>query len=301
MQNTADTASLILILKQREEHSVTASLHSNQGGPKPQADFVATKKGAQEDSSQGEAAQEETAQEHRSDVKSIFHRGLGTRLILSFGQFVSRLLIKIRFEGQENLPSTGAFILAPNHVSYFDAMWATLALPKTRRFDWHALAGADLWTNYGRLGRFLMRVGAAIPVDRSGRSISGILTAKRCLDEGHILLIHPEGTRSQDGYVAQLHGGSALLSRQAEVPIIPCYLDGAYEIFGRHQRLPKPWRSFFKRKELVIRYQSALKPENFRSSRQMTEVLFKSLQEMDLNRLTLSERPSRNHSNEAAK
>src|ERR1035438_10260042 len=37
-----------------------------------------------------------------------------------------RLLIKLRWQGKENIPRTGGIILAPNHLSYAD--WATIAI-----------------------------------------------------------------------------------------------------------------------------------------------------------------------------
>src|ERR1035438_5417505 len=37
-----------------------------------------------------------------------------------------RLLIKIRWQGKENIPKGGGIILAPNHMSYAD--WATIAI-----------------------------------------------------------------------------------------------------------------------------------------------------------------------------
>lgn len=217
-------------------------------------------------------------------------RGPFSWLLLLFAILVSRIFIKIKVQGKENIPNSGSFIIAANHLSYFDGLWIMSIFPLNKLKNFHAIAGSDLWTDYGLLGRLMMRVGSAIPLDRKGSPITGILSAKRALVNNNILLIHPEGTRSHNGYLSEIHGGAALLSRRAQVPLLPIYLDGAYEIFGRHHSYPSTFSKFFKRKELVIRIASLINPDDYKSSRDMTDVLKDKLTIFDNNRLTESER-----------
>ncbi|MDO5733235.1 MAG: lysophospholipid acyltransferase family protein [Eubacteriales bacterium] len=218
--------------------------------------------------------------------KKMIRRDFFAWIVLLLAMLWSRLFIRFEVHGREHLDHDGAYVIAANHVSYFDGLWIMTAIGVRRILRFHAVAGSDLWTKYGRLGRLMMRVGAAIPLDREGSAVSGVLSAKRCLDDRQIILIHPEGTRSQDGKLSEIHGSAALLSRRAEVPLLPCYLDGAYEIFGRHRRKPSCFRSLFRRRRLVIRFAEPLDPAQYISSRQMTRDLSKVLLSMEASRLT---------------
>ncbi len=227
----------------------------------------------------------------KNSNSAIVKRGPISWLILLFAILISKIFIKFKVSGLDKLPNCGSYIIAANHLSYFDGLWIMASLPISKIKKFHAIAGSDLWTDYGILGRIMMRVGSAIPLDRKGSPISGILSAKRALISDNILLIHPEGTRSHDGYLARpIHGGAALLSRRAQVPLVPVYLDGAYEIFGRHQKFPKVFKSFFRRRELIIRIMDGLDPKDYHNSREMTEKLENELHKCDMNRITESSR-----------
>ena len=53
------------------------------------------------------------------------------------------------------------------------------------------------------------------------------------------MIIFPEGTRSRDGKIHEFKGGAAKLAIDADVPLIPVRIEGAWNIFPPHRKLPR--------------------------------------------------------------
>ena len=143
-------------------------------------------------------------------------------------------LIKLIFrpwaEGTENVPKEGPAILASNHLSYSD--WLFMPLTLTRRVTF--VAKAEYFTSPGIKGWFQKKffTGAGqVPIDRSSASAAedAIQTGLRILQEGKLLGIYPEGTRSHDGRLYKGKVGVAVMALKAKVPVIPCAMIGTFE------------------------------------------------------------------------
>jgi len=124
-------------------------------------------------------------------------------------------------EGEENIPETGGVILAGNHLSAGD----TFLLPAMIRRPMTFPAKAELFhmPGWGRvLGWFLKGVGQ-VPMDRSGgrASADGLRPIYEVLNNGGVVGIFPEGTRSHDGRLYRGRTGVARLALNAGVPVIP--------------------------------------------------------------------------------
>ncbi|TKJ30473.1 acyl-phosphate glycerol 3-phosphate acyltransferase [Blastococcus sp. CCUG 61487] len=140
---------------------------------------------------------------------------------------VVRLVFRPRAEGTQNVPATGAAILASNHLSAAD--WIFMPLMIRRRVTF--LAKAEYFTGTGVKG-FLQRgffSGAGqVPIDRTSASAAedAIQTGLRILRSGKLLGIYPEGTRSPDGRLFRGKIGVARMALETGVPVIPvamCY------------------------------------------------------------------------------
>jgi len=133
-----------------------------------------------------------------------------------------RGIFRPRAEGVENVPATGAAILASNHLSAADWIFMPLSLKRRVTF----LAKAEYFTGTGVKG-FLQRAfftGAGqVPIDRSSASAAeaAIQTGKRILNEGKLLGIYPEGTRSPDGRLYRGKIGVARTALDTRAPVIP--------------------------------------------------------------------------------
>jgi 1-acyl-sn-glycerol-3-phosphate acyltransferase len=157
------------------------------------------------------------------------------------GMFLTRFLAGIHYRGRQHLPKERPYVLAANHQTFVDGMWICSGLPKEQQRHFSVVAGADLRHRYGWFGRLMLQVGRAIPIERKGGNpIRGLLAAKRRVDEGYIILVHPEGTRTHNGKLGDLQNGAGFLAMKSNVPLVPVFVHGGYELFSRHMKLPRP-------------------------------------------------------------
>jgi len=131
-------------------------------------------------------------------------------------------IIRPKAEGTEHVPATGAAILASNHLSAADWIFMPLSLKRRVTF----LAKAEYFTGTGVKG-FLQRVFFAgsgqVPIDRTDASAAedAIRTGLRILNEGKVLGIYPEGTRSPDARLYRGKTGVARMTLETGAPVIP--------------------------------------------------------------------------------
>jgi 1-acyl-sn-glycerol-3-phosphate acyltransferase len=128
-----------------------------------------------------------------------------------------------RVEGLDNVPRHGGAILASNHISAAD----TLVMPALMRRRVTFPAKAELFKgDRGFVSKviawFLKAIGQ-VPLDRSGGRASneGLGPVLNALEEGHLVGIYPEGTRSPDGRLYKGKTGVARMALAAGVPVIP--------------------------------------------------------------------------------
>jgi len=182
----------------------------------------------------------------KSEKTAIFR--VFAALLLPFMYFVGRY----RLTGTENVPSTGAFVLAPNHYSNIDPIVIGLAMWKLGRMPRY-LAKASLFT-VPVLGRMLTAAGQ-VPVERAGRSRDGqdpLAAAKKIATAGHALVIYPEGSLTRDPEVWPMRGkhGAVRTAIDAGIPLIPAASWGAQLILPRYSKRI----SLFPRKTVNIRF-----------------------------------------------
>jgi 1-acyl-sn-glycerol-3-phosphate acyltransferase len=153
------------------------------------------------------------------------------------------LLFRPRVVGRENVPATGAFIIASNHLSFIDSMVIPLMAP--RRVGY--LAKAEYFTGSGVRGWFTrtwFTALGALPVEReTHRAAQGALdTAMTVLRAGGGFGIYPEGTRSRDGRLARGKTGVAWLALTADCPVVPVGIIGTDRIQPVGATWPRPHR-----------------------------------------------------------
>lgn len=201
-------------------------------------------------------------------------RGLIGHLAYGLGMTYTRLIVNLRAEGLENIPDQAPYVIAANHETYVDGMLIGSYLPKSHFKVLSCIAAKDLADRHGLLGRVILRVGRAIPIDRFGNPVRGLIIAKKKVDEGNIMLIHPEGTRSTDGRLGEMKDGAAYIAMKSKVPMLPVFIDGAYEIFSRHMKTPQGRDPITRRRrEVILTFGKPFKPADFSSARDMTAAL----------------------------
>jgi 1-acyl-sn-glycerol-3-phosphate acyltransferase len=151
-----------------------------------------------------------------------------------------RVIFRPWVEGLENIPDDGPAILASNHLSFSDSIFLPLVVPRHITF----LAKSDYFTGKGVKGRltaFFFKGVGQVPIDRSGGSASqaAIDTGLRILNEGSLLGIYPEGTRSPDGQLYRGRTGVARMALEGGVKVIPLAMIDTDKIQPPGKVLPK--------------------------------------------------------------
>lgn len=148
---------------------------------------------------------------------------------------IIKLWVK-KVTGAENLPGEGAAILAANHSSYADHLiiGAYMATKVNRRF--HFLAKKEHFQGLQKLWHIYV---GAIPLDRKRGGKHALKAALKLLNEGKLIIIYPEGTRTLTGKLQKAKTGVARLALQSRVPVIPIGLTGTFEILPKGKYIPK--------------------------------------------------------------
>lgn len=154
-----------------------------------------------------------------------------------------RIFFKVDVQGLINIPASGGAILASNHLSVSDSVFLPASLERSVVF----LAKDDYFNGKGIKGRIVawfFRNINQLPMDRSGgqKSAESLASAKSALNEGKLLGIYPEGTRSPDGRLYRAKLGVAKLALETGVPVIPVAMINTDKVQPIGQRLPHPGR-----------------------------------------------------------
>lgn len=133
--------------------------------------------------------------------------------------------------GQEHIPSKGPYIIVTNHLGIADPPVILTALPVRTR----VLAGST-WRVHPLFGPLLSSMGA-IWVRRGEVDRKALRQASEVLEQGGILSLAIEGTRSRTGGLQRGKTGAAYLALRYDVPILPVVVTGTEQLFRNLLRL----------------------------------------------------------------
>lgn len=165
----------------------------------------------------------------------FFPRLSGACLRLVFGG-----LARVRTEGLENIPTSGPVLVVINHASNADGMlMIAYVIPRFgRTFAWPGKAEAMRWPVLG----YFMSHNGVFGVRRGAGDLESFKMARRVLDDGGVLAIFPEGTRSPNGAMQEAKEGAAVLAVRSGAPILPIAISGSHRFWPRGKSLPRPFR-----------------------------------------------------------
>jgi 1-acyl-sn-glycerol-3-phosphate acyltransferase len=146
--------------------------------------------------------------------------------------FVYVIGFRLRVVGRRNLPRGGPVLLIANHQSLLDPIAIGLGV---RRHVYY-LARKTLFNN-PLMGWFLNVVNC-VPIDLDGVGKDGIRNIFERLAAGNVVLVFPEGNRTEDGLLQPLKPGIALLVQRTRAPIVPVGVAGAFDAWPRQRKLP---------------------------------------------------------------
>jgi 1-acyl-sn-glycerol-3-phosphate acyltransferase len=151
-----------------------------------------------------------------------------------------RLVYRPKITGSENVPRTGAVILASNHLSFVDSIVIPLASPRPVQFlaKSHYFTGAGLKGWFSRT--FFTAIGAVSVERGAGAQAQAALDqGRRILESGSAFALYPEGTRSLDGRLYRGRTGVAWLALTTGAVVVPVGLVGTQEIQPVGAKLPR--------------------------------------------------------------
>ena len=145
-----------------------------------------------------------------------------------------RLIARVDVRGYENLPAENSYVLATNHIGILDAILAFYALD---RWDIY-IPVAEKWEKNWFLN-WLGQHFNFVFIDRFNPDIQAMRKILHLMEEGNLLAISPEGTRSRVGSLIEAKPGVTYLATKLNRPIVPIAITGTEDkvILGNLKRL----------------------------------------------------------------
>jgi 1-acyl-sn-glycerol-3-phosphate acyltransferase len=139
-----------------------------------------------------------------------------------------------RAKGWQGIAKTkGPLLLLPNHTSAFDPVWAAYFSRRQVRF----MASAQLF-RFKSLS-WLIRLYGAFPKAKFVKDKSAMEAMQRYWDEGRVVMIFPEGTRTWDGQTRHVIPGIGRLVRRLNARVVYCRIQTGHLHHPRWARYPR--------------------------------------------------------------
>ena len=151
------------------------------------------------------------------------------------------ILVRNKWEGQENIPKSGPVIIAPNHMSYADWGTDSLFFYEAGRYPTFLIKASAFKVPF--IGKMLYGAGQ-IPVNRGAADAAKALKqAEQALKEGEAVIIYPEGTatRDPDLWPMVAKTGVARVALATGAPVIPVARWGTQDVLPYGSKKPKLW------------------------------------------------------------
>jgi 1-acyl-sn-glycerol-3-phosphate acyltransferase len=146
-----------------------------------------------------------------------------------------RLLSPVIITGLEHLPQRSGYLVAMNHISYFDSPFVTVFWPTAPE----VVGAIEIWSRPGQ--SILVRLYGAIPVHRGEVDRQLLQAMIAVLESGRNLVIAPEGGRSHTPGLRRAHPGVAYIADKTGASVVPVGVVGTTsDYFARATRLERP-------------------------------------------------------------
>jgi long-chain acyl-CoA synthetase len=180
-------------------------------------------------------------------VRQVFQRCVANPLF--------RHYLPLTVLGLENLTrATPPVIFAANHTSHLDTPAIFAALPAEWRRRLAPAVRAEYFRPYFEPSRFslIQTVSSAFQYGLARllydcyplpQEIAGVRrafsTTADLLRRGYCPLVYPEGKRTLDGSLQPFRPGIGMMAVRLQVPVVPIYIDGLFELYPTDQFWPK--------------------------------------------------------------
>jgi 1-acyl-sn-glycerol-3-phosphate acyltransferase len=168
----------------------------------------------------------------RLTVTSLFYH-----IIYAIARLIARIIrlwARWQVRGVENVPKEGPLVVVANHMNLIDVPILAVSLGRKATF----MAKEELFRS--RLQGSIMYALGSFPVHRAQIDLQAIRRAKQVLDDGGVLIMFPEGKRSDDARLQPGKQGSAMIALRTGVPILPVGIIGTENLKGVLSILRRP-------------------------------------------------------------
>jgi 1-acyl-sn-glycerol-3-phosphate acyltransferase len=140
-----------------------------------------------------------------------------------------RIVFRLDITGRQNVPAQGPFITMMNHIYFIDPILVATLAPR------NIVIMSKIENYQNPLLALVMHLYGTFPVHRGELDMTAIRTSLRIMEQGHGLLMAPEGTRSKTRTLQPGRDGMAWLAVRSQAPIVPVALSGQ-EYLGHNLR-----------------------------------------------------------------
>ncbi len=163
------------------------------------------------------------------------------------GRYRRKYFRPFRVEGREQLDGfNGPAVFIANHTSHHDMFAFIEAVPARFRDRLYFGSAADRWYIKGRRepqkqGWWRSLFLGCFPIQRAGGA-AVLRYPEWLIEHGNSIAIFPEGTRTRNGRLSKFRPGAAMLAQKMEIPIVPMYFEGLFEMLppGSQEMRPGP-------------------------------------------------------------
>lgn len=218
----------------------------------------------------------------------ILHLAISLYIFKVVPEFIMRCLViiiiaffyRVRVQGKEHLPKTGAAIIACNHVSYMDALILMVAIRRPIRFImYYKIFQVPVLSYIFKSARAIPIAGRFEDAKLFHQSFIGVHEA---LEKGQIVGIFPEGELSLNGNLGEYKRGIEKMLENDPVPVIPVTISNLWgSLFSHAGGLMKGGpRKWFAR--ITVTIGTPLPPDtNARTLQAVTQAMLDKVEEQE--------------------
>ena len=172
-----------------------------------------------------------------------------------FAFTILRVFYRLRSIDVHHVPRTGPVLLIANHQSYFDPPIVGSPIHH-RHTDFLARGGLFKFKPFG----WVITILHSTPIKQGAGDTGAMKATIAKLEQGKMVLVFPEGSRTDDGQLQEFQRGIALLLKRAPCQVVPVGIVGAFDAWPRSRTFPKIFT-----KRIIVCYGQAIDSKDLMS------------------------------------